>query len=292
MFRWLIAIGVTLLLHGLLLLLSRPLPEPELPKMQKISIRVVPKAATEATPVANPPTKLRPSKPSPSPKQSSQSRATRYADLLPHAGDIPTVVSKAPASTNVVSGDSASALPPGILKFSQLLADYIDVPDALRLHFSSGKSEVFIQRQKSDRYFVKRARGDAYFRALLFDRIKEVLETPGNTDELQQQDVAQLRVRLEFRKLVLRNAGAFKGPQREVRVAGDVVTLAFTEVVQDLKWAMFAATPGEDGGPPIGGFNILVPVLMLAEYLNPPKMEGDPTLRALRASPAFIKAIP
>lgn len=298
LFRWSIAIIATLLLH-MALLMAPPIPSPTPPAPKstpvKFTVRLVPKKpAAQTAPTKSP---------------AKQPGASRRKPLAPGAAGgtlayknlLPTADADASAQFQVHSQENKSGskwqsdetttkVSGAVVKFAELVDAAVDVPQALRTHFASGKAQVFIKSQSDGAFVIKRASGEPYFRALLFDRIKELIETNGNTDELTHEGVDSVTVRLEFKKVIVRNGYAFHGHPFEIRVTGNDITLAYLDIVQDPKWAMFGVAQDEHGKKEYL-FNILAPIAMLQQYLSPPEMEGDMTLKNLRTSPAFVKPI-
>ncbi len=220
-----------------------------------------------------------------------------YQDLLPGADQV-TITSNTKTPGNATSSKWASdgakiQASSAIIKFAELLADYINVPDALRRHFSSGKSQVLLQAQKDKSYTLKQARGEPYFRALLFDRIKDVLASNGNTDDLEREQIASVSIRLDYRKIIV-HTPSYDGPRDEIRIVGNDITLVYVTVEQDPKWAALGLgfAPGTDDESPAMLMNPLAPLMMLYKYFQPgPAVNEDPALRELRSSPAYIKPI-
>ncbi len=289
MFRWLLAIALTLTLHAALLIFATPILHPQKPETAPVKFHIYQAPSQPRSSDA-------PSTQKQNLRGQIQKRAPKYRDLLPGGSYAATTeganqpAEKTAHNKWLRDGKPAGQLSGAMTNFARILGDYIDVPQQLRKHYANGNASVTIVAKDLRDYQIQRASGDPYFRALAFERIKDILQTNGNTDDLSQAGIQDVRVALDFRKIVVHSHDDFRGELREIKIEGHQITLAFVELVIDANLAF--GVPGENGGAPGMALDLIGAAVLAYKFFNPERLNpNDSALRDLRTSPAFIKPI-
>jgi len=281
-YRKFVALAISLVAHVLiitLLSIDGKVNKKVTPYISKIRINRVFKE-----PTARPAISKRTGSDSSRPKSKRvKKESTAYQGLLPQWSSTKDLMSK-PSGMNETEpsyGDLDS-----ILMFARDAYDFIYLPSQLKKLYSSGSTQAKI-RLVDSKYQIVRIMGDPYFRALLFERLTELLKSNASLEKLKFDQVKQINLELVFIKQKQMNSQATK---KKLLVNEHRITILF-EIYEQIEAMrlLTAQSAGDDESPSIG-INVLAPILYLVERLTDEGV-NDRSLRDLRSSPAYAKPI-
>ena len=171
---------------------------------------------------------------------------------------------------------------PKLQVFANELAEVIAVPPALQKIEPNGTAQLRIN-ERDGRWEIAQAKGDPYFRALLYEAFLKLTPKTNGIIVLGASDFQSVRINLEFSSVSSVDQGL---DPLKIKVNGNNISIAINYKVADPKWMMLMAGPSA-----LPTVNLLGVAMILAKpYIEPnPRLDFD--VRKLQLSPAFSKSI-
>lgn len=213
-----------------------------------------------------------------------QTTPTTYKDLFPTGNSLTTSTASnfsASTSSNAAGDDDISILP-ALKAFAKQVENNLQIPDALASRFNTSAAELRLVQKSAGKFTIRKVTGDPYFRALLYERISELLESPINSLELSNSHIDRVTVALSYRKVIVTNP---QDAEVQIFFSGNKITFDFTKYVVDERLTVLY------GGPGTIAINPIAAALLVYHQFHKEDDRDNPDLSKLRLSPAFSTPI-
>jgi hypothetical protein len=167
--------------------------------------------------------------------------------------------------------------------FAKDVAQRISIPESLRQLEPQG--HAFARFSKQGSWKPTHAKGDPYYRALLYQVLKQFNANDHAIQMLERSSYDSVRIYLEHLTVFSKDPAT---EPLQIVVDGNKIFITFTHQLTDPKWQAFMASRDKEGNANVG-VNIIGIGKLLYDALNPADPLLDKDLRRLRTSPAFVK---
>lgn len=224
-------------------------------------------------------------------KQGSASKILKYEQLLP-ADSFEYYKNAKAQSENTRSNEKeifakqarhASKL----IAFANELAEIISIPSALVKIEPEGSAKLFFSRSGEAQWKTTKAKGDPYFRALLYETLNKLSPNLHGLVMLSAAELDSVEIIFQFRTFSFNDSGI---KPVALRIDGDKIFITMTQIKASSKWQLLNASK-DSTGRDIVSVDLIGLGLNLANGANEEDPYQDHELQTLRLSPAYIKPI-